>query len=191
MMEEYVPGHCDDNEYVSEKFGFRFVIDENWEFCSDADLKASSEAVKDTTTTSALAALKKEDVPQELHEKFTETIYAETEMGALYKADDTYVGEVIVGVMSAYGIEDISVEDYIGGIKNGLNATAQVTDEYIAGSTYKVLTAKITDVNGIDTTVKMYVNIKDNMACMITCKAMLGYEEQLFKAFEDRISAYK
>ena len=190
-MEEYVPGHCGGNEYVSEKFGFRFVIDENWEFYSDEDLRAASEGLKTSATTSGLAALEKEDVPQELKDKFTESIYAATEMGALYIADDMYVGEVIVGVMCAYGIENTSVEDYIDTIKNRLNATAQVTNEYIAGSTYKVLSAKITDINGVNTVVKMYTKIKDNMICMITCRAMEGYEEQLFKAFEDGISAYK
>ena len=190
-MEKYVPGYCDGNEYVSKKFGFRFVIDENWEFCMDEDLRAASEGLKASATTSALAALEKEDVPQDVQEKFAESIYAETEMGAFYIADNMYVGEVTVAVMSVYGIEDMLIEDYIGEINNRLNINAQVTDEYIAGSSYKVLSANITDVNGIDTSVRMYAKIEENMICMITCRAMIGYEEQLFKAFEDGISAYK
>lgn len=190
-MEKYVPGHCAGNEYVSEEFGFRFVIDENWEFYTDEDLKTSSEGLKTSTTASALAALEKEDVPRELKEKYAESIYAATEMGALYIADDMYVGEVVVGVMCAYGSETLSEAEYIKGVKNGLDANAQVTDEYIAGSTYKVLSAKVTDVDGNDTTVKMYVKIKNNMICMITCRAIEGYEEQTFKAFEEGISENK
>lgn len=190
-MEEYVPGHIKGNEYVSEKFGFRFAIDEKWEFYSDEDLKKASENVKAGALTSALETLEKEGVSQELKDKFEKSIYAATEMGALYIADDMYVGEVSVGVMYAYGIEDVTVDDYVNEVKNGLNMDMQVSDEYIAGSNYKVLSAKITDVSGINTVVKMYTKIEDDVICMITCRAVEGYEESVFNAFEDRISAYK
>ena len=190
QMEQYVPGHCDGNEYTSETFGFKFVIDENWGFYTDEDLTLASESLDTTMTSTALAELEKEDISQKLKEKFEESLYAKAEMGALYIADDIYVGEVIVSVMSGYGIEDVSVDEYVEGIKNNLSTTAQVTDEYIAGSTYNVISANITDVNGIDTMVKLYTKIENNMVCTITCRAVVGYEEQLFKAFEDGISAY-
>lgn len=189
QMAEYVPGHCDGNKYISEKFGFKFTIDENWEFYSAEDLAASSVETKANTTESALDALEKEDVPRDLKDKFIESIYAETEMGALYMADDMYVGEVLVGVMSVYGVEDISIEEYISEIRKAFNANSQVSDEYLAGSTYKVISVNVIDVNGIDTMVKMYIKKEGNMICMITCRAVVGYEEQVFRAFENRISS--
>lgn len=190
-IEEYVPGYCDGNEYVSEKFGFRFTIDENWVPYSEEDLKTSSKNVKASATASALESLKKDGVPQELRDTYEEAIYAATEMGALYVEDDMYVGEMTVGVLSMYGAEEISVDEYANGIKAGLSANAQMSDAFIAGSAYKVLNAKITDVNGVDTTVKMYIKIEDGMICMIVCRVMEGYEEKVFEAFENGISAYK
>lgn len=187
--EEYVPGYCDGNEYVSEKFGFQFVINENWEFYSDEELKVVSETYKDSVISSVYTSLDGEDVSQELTDKLMESVYAATEMGALYIADDMYVGEVMVNVMYAYGIENMSAEDYTETLGNSLNT--QVTDAYIAGSTYKVASAAITDIAGNNTTVKMYVIDKDDILCLITCKVLEGYEELFFNAFEDGISAYK
>lgn len=189
-MDEYTPGHCDGNEYVSEAFGFKFVIDENWEFYSDADLKKATKTISTSAETAALAALEKEDISEDLKEKYAESFYAKVEMGALYVADAVYVGEVSVSVMSAYGIDDTSIDEYVDGIKSGLDENAQVSEENIAGNTYKTLSAEKTDSSGNKMTVKMYITIKDSMCCMITCKALLGYEEQVFSAFESRISAY-
>ena len=94
-------------------------------------------------------------------------------------------------MMTAYGMGGMATEEYLKGIKNNLNIGAQIIDGDIAGTPYKVLYGKLPDANGIDVTVRIYVRVENSMLCMVTCRAMDGYEDQMFKAFEDCISAYE
>jgi len=191
-MEDYVPGYYDENHFVSEHFGLEFVVNDQWIMYSEEELEPLSENVRQSAISSGVASMKTEDVSQELIDKWISAVYAETEMGACYVVDDTIMGEVTIGVFSAYGADEATEDEFVEGMKTQLSSMASNVssgDEIIAGKSYKKLQASVV-VDDMDMSNSIFVRIKDGMICMITCKALEGYEDAMLDSFLAQINTY-
>ena len=189
--EEYVPGYFNDAEYVSEHFGFKFVVDENWVMYTEEELEPASEELRKSTIDGMLQSIEG-NASDEIIAKIAEAIYAEQEMGAACISDGMIVGETAVAVLGCYGLEEMSGDDIVDALKSGIlkvadNATSGI--ETIAEKVYDTIEVNMT-VDGVDLVNKFYVYEKDGMVCMMTCRAMEEYEDMVFDSFEGNISTY-
>ena len=189
-MNDYTPGSLGDDKYASSHFGFQFETDDNWTMYSESELEVLSADLRESTVSSGVKSLEVEDIGEELIEKWKEALYAEAEMAAFYIADDIIVGEVSVGVFGAYGLDEVSSEDLIDEMKNQIldnGGKVSFGVENIAEEEYQSLKLEVT-VDGMDLVNRIFMREKEGMFCMITCKALEGYEDEIFASFREQTS---
>ncbi len=187
----YISGILEDSEYVSEYFGFRFGGDENWEIYNESDTELASESFRENFFGGASKAFESYNLNDKiiagaLAQKWKETAYCEIEMMASYYSDDDVVGEVMVAVMSAYGFDDISVDSLMekqmieGGEERG------GVSRYLAGKKYSGKDIAVS-VDGIEIVNRLLVCKENGNICLIICRAVEGYEDEVFESFEKNV----
>ncbi len=192
-MEDYTPGSFTDKEYTSEHFGLKFKANNEWIMFTKDELEPLSKQIKESSISSGVKSLKEESVDQDLIDKWSDALYAETEMGASYIDNNMVAGQVFVQVFGAYGIEELDEDKYIEELKTQLSTQVSdisIGEKTIAGKTYKSLKAKQT-ASGITAVIQMFVRIEDGMFCMIVCDALEGYENEVTNSFLAQMSEYK
>lgn len=192
-MEDYVPGRSTKNKYVSEHFGFQFKTDENWIMYSDEELEPYTEELKQATISGGMASIESYDISQELKDKLMSSVYFDIEMGAYYVDDDMLVGEAIVIVYSAYGAEEASADKLVDRMKSKASTTTDNVisgKKVIAGDMYDTIKTTVT-IDDMIISNEIFVRIQDNMICMIGCKTLEGYEDDVTESFFNQISKYK
>ena len=60
----------------------------------------------------------------------------------------------------------------------------------LAGENYSTISAKVV-IEGMNMTNKIYIRVEDGMLCMITCKALDGYETDMMESFLSNVEEYK
>lgn len=189
---DYVPGTLDDEKYSSSHFGFQFETDDNWTMYTKSELVPMSEEIKKSTFSGAVATLEKEGASDEMIEKWKETVYAEVEMGAAYVVDDMIAGEASVAVFSGYGMDQVSSGELVDAMKKELMKSSGVVDSgatLLAGESYDYVKISVS-VDGMDLRNQLFIREKDDMICMIACKAITGYEDEVLASFKKQLRKY-
>lgn len=190
-MEEYEPGDIGETYYKSDFWEIRFDTNNSWVMYTDEELALSSENVRQSAVSSGMASIEGEDVSQELVDKLFESMYAQTEMGAVYVESETILGEATMNVMGMYGMEGASEEEVFGAISQALasqTSSTELGERVIAGETYKM--AKVDfNVDGMDLVNYMFVRFEDGMVCTLNCKYVAGYD-YILDSFLEQISLY-
>lgn len=192
-MQEYTPGFVEGEEFYSSHFNLKFIADENWILYTDEELKPFTENIRESTVRTGLASLDEQGVSQELKDKWEDAVYVETEMGACFVDEDLVVGEITFAVMSAYGADDATTEDFHNETIKQFSAIADDVvsgHEMLAGENYSTISAKVV-IEGMNMTNKIYIRVEDGMLCMITCKALDGYETDMMESFLSNVEEYK
>ena len=189
--EKYKPGVCTDKEYKSEHFGMVFSADKEWEMLPAEDLKSYSEQIKQSGISSAMAALKGKNVSQSLKNKLKESFYIENEMGAEYISDNEVVGEVAIAAMRVYGIDESTEKDLIKSLESELSQMGKVSrgSRTLNGKKYKTVMLDTT-VEGLDIYLEQLLRLEDGVLCMINCRAIKGFEDEMMKSFEEHLTEY-
>lgn len=190
-MENYVPGEMTDSSYQSEFWGLRFDTNDSWIMYTEDEREASSAQVRESAVSSGMASVEGQDVSQELLDKMFDSMYASTEMGALYTEDGYYLADCFVNVMGIYGLDDTTEDEIFNGIVEGMRLQDPdvETGEYeIAGETYKMAKVQV-NIDETDLESYMFMRVKDGMMCSINCKYVVGYDYVL-DSFVEQMSAY-
>lgn len=194
-VNKYVPGTISDETYSSQYWGLKFKCDNDWVMLEDEQLKAFSEQTRNSAYESSMATLNSEEnISQELKDKWKDAFYAEAEMAACYYSQSDIVGEVTIAVMSGYGMNDISQQQYAEEMKKGLaeahNMNVTLEEDSVAGEKYNVLCIDIDGDDSGSVVNKMYIRKKGVFMLMMTVKSAKANESEVFESFNKLMQKY-
>ena len=189
--ENYKPGVCTDEKYVSEHFGIVFSADEDWKMLSESERNAYNANVRQSSISSVMESLKGKKISQSLKDKLEEAIYSETEMGAAYMVDGEAAGQVMITVFRAYGADESTAEDMMESLESELSQMGKVSrrTRTLAGEKYEAIEVDVVIGEGLIASSETLLRLEDGMYCMINCSTAKGMEDELMKSFEEHISA--
>lgn len=189
---EYESGKCTDKAYTSDFWGMKFEANNNWVMYDQEALDAASQQTKDATISGGMSGIEGEELDEEVVEKWKSSVYAAVEMGASYQQEGVILGECSLSVMSVYGIQETSFEEYCDNIKKGLQSqttsTIKQDTQKMAGRKFTSMQTTI-NIDGVDLVTTLFIAEKDDMVCMINCKYVDGYEYVL-DSFIKQVSKY-
>lgn len=190
-VEQYVPGTVEDDVYTSESFGITFNKNKKWKMFNEEELAEVSRSVKESTRQSIEKSLDNEKINEELKQKCREAIYVETEMAASYIEDNTYVGQMMVGIIGVPGTDDVSMKEYAQTMEKAINDTGikdtKIGKGKLGGNEYDTLYISINQDGDIVKTV-YYFTKKEGMICMITLQYLEEYEDTVLNELNAAIA---